>query len=356
MSDERDRFAERVISNVAAAMDVYAMYLGDRLGLYRALAEAPATSSALAARTGCHERYVREWLEHQAVSGVISVDDASADAPGRWYALPAPHAEVLLDRDSLACVGPLARLLVGAASPLAALVDAYRTGDGVPFAAYGADLREGQAAINRPAFLRQLPEEWIPAMPDVHSRLLRAGARVADVGCGAAWSAIGIALAYPGVEVDAFDLDDASVELARANVREAGVADRVRVHLRDAGDSEIAGEYDLVAAFETLHDMSRPVEALRTMRRLVAPGGAVIVVDERVAERFTAPGDDIERMMYGWSVLHCLPAGMAEQPSAATGTVMRPDTLRAYALDAGFSVVDVLPIDAGFFNVYRLMP
>jgi hypothetical protein len=156
--------------------------------------------------------------------------------------------------------------------------------------------------------------------------------------------------------VDGFDSDPASVELAERNIRDAGVADRLMVSTRDAGDPALSGQYDLVAVFEAVHDMADPVGALRTMRRLMAPGGAALVVDERVAEEFTAPGDDIERLMYGWSFLHCLPAGMAEQPSAATGTVMRPATLRAYAQEAGFRDIEVLPVEHLFFRLYRLLP
>jgi SAM-dependent methyltransferase len=350
-----EAFVGRLISSVAAAMDVFGVYLGDRLGLYASLVTAPQTALQLAGNVACSERYVREWLEHQAATGILSVDDAAKPVGDRVYSLAPEYAEVLLDTDSLNFVGPIARLLVGAVSPLPALLEAYRTGGGVPYADYGIDLREGQAEINRPVFMQLLPNEWIPAMPEVHERLSQTGARVADLGCGAAWSSIGIARAYPGVHVDAYDLDEASVELARRNVEEAGLADRVQVHLRDAGDAELAGQYDLVAAFETIHDMSRPVEALRAMRRLAAPGGAVMVVDEHVAETFAAPADELERLMYGWSFLHCLPAGMAEQPSAATGTVLRPPMLRAYAREAGFSDIEILPLDAGFFNVYRLL-
>jgi hypothetical protein len=108
-------------------------------------------------------------------------------------------------------------------------------------------------------------------------------------------------------------------------------------------------------AFETIHDMARPIDALRTMRQMAAPGAGVMVVDEHVGDAFAAPADELERLMYGWSILHCLPAGMAEQPSAATGTVMRPGRLRDYAVQAGFSGVELLPLDAGFFSVYRLM-
>jgi 2-polyprenyl-3-methyl-5-hydroxy-6-metoxy-1,4-benzoquinol methylase len=124
--------------------------------------------------------------------------------------------------------------------------------------------------------------------------------------------------------------------------------------VRDAGDPTLAGQYDLVAAFEMIHDLSRPVDVLRTMKNLIAPSGAVLVVDERVGEELTPNGDEVERMMYGWSLLICLPNGMADQPSAGTGTVMRPATLRRYATEAGFSNVEVLPVENFFFRLYRL--
>ncbi|MHC4609437.1 MAG: SAM-dependent methyltransferase, partial [Planctomycetota bacterium] len=179
-------------------------------------------------------------------------------------------------------------------------------------------------------------------------------ARVADIGCGAGWSSIGMALSYPKVRVDGFDLDDPSIVLARNNAAQADLDDRVRFHLRDAGDAELSGGYDLVAAFECIHDLSQPVSVLGAMRRLAAENGTVLVVDERVGDRFTAQGSGVEWMMYGWSVLHCLPVGMADEPSAATGTVMRADILRRYAQEAGFREVEILPIDHFFFRFYRL--
>ena len=198
--------------------------------------------------------------------------------------------EVLVDQESLNYLAPLARLVAGAVHPLAALLDAYRTGRGVPYADYGVDLREGQAGINRAMFLKQLGSEWLPALPDVHARLLAdPPARIADLGCGAGWSSIGIARSYPKALVDGFDLDDASIDLARDNARAAGLADRVTFHVRDAGDPELAGRYDLVAAFECLHDMAQPVGALKAMRQLAGERGAVLVVDERVGEPSPPP-------------------------------------------------------------------
>lgn len=360
LASQREQFVGRLLDSARGTFDIFAVYLGVRLGLYEALAPDPhdgLTSSALASRTETHERYVREWLEQQTVAGIVEVDDETAPAHSRRYRLPAARAEVLTDPDSLDYLAPLPLLLAGAVSPLDRVLDAYRTGGGVPYGEYGSDLREGQAGINRAPFLKQLGDEWLPQIEDVHARLMATPpARIADVGCGAGWSSIGLARSYPAVEVDGFDLDAPSIELARGNAARFGVADRVRFHVRDARDPALGGGYDLVIACECIHDLSHPVEALQAMRRLAADAGTVIVVDERVGERFTAAGNDVEWMMYGWSILHCLPAGLADVPSAGTGTVLRAPVLKRYAEDAGFSAAEVLPIEADFFQFYRLTP
>jgi SAM-dependent methyltransferase len=356
IDQERDAFVGRLLKSLAGAFDVFSIYLGDQLGWYRALAEGgELTSAELAARTGSHERYAREWLEQQVVAGILAVSDETLPAAERRYRLPAGHVEPLVDRDSLNYLAPLFQLFAGAVRPLPRLLEAYRQGGGVPFAEYGADLREGQAAINRPAFLHQLSQEWLPALPDVHAMLQGSTpARVADFGCGYGWSSIGLAQGYPNARVDGFDLDEPSIARAIDNARLHGVSDRVRFQVRDAGDPALVGQYDLVTAFECVHDLSDPVGGLRTMRRLAAEGGTVLIVDERVGDQFTAKGSDVEGMMYGWSILHCLPVGLADPPAVGTGTVMRAGTLRAYALEAGFREVEVLPIDNFFFQFYRL--
>jgi SAM-dependent methyltransferase len=343
-SEGAAEFAERLFGAVLGAQLVQAAYLGDRLGYYRALAAGPLTPAELAARTGTAERYAREWLEHQAVCGVLTVD-------GTAFVLPPGPAEVLTDPLSPLHVLPMARMAGGLGTMLDALVTAYRSGGGVSWAAFGADVREAQAAANRPLLVGAVPRQHLPSIPPVRAVLERGG-RVADIGCGHGWSAIGLALAHPGVTVDGFDPDGPSIEAARRGAVEAGVADRVRFHHLDAAAAE--GEYDLVTAFECVHDLPDPVAVLAAMRRLAGPDGIVLVVDERVAEEFTAPGDPVEQLMYGWSITCCLPDGLAHEGSVGTGTVMRPDVLRGYARAAGFAGVEVLPVEDEFFRFYRL--
>jgi SAM-dependent methyltransferase len=339
-------------------MDLFGVYLGGKLGLYRALAdEGPLTSDGLAATAAIHERYAREWLEQQAVSGILDVDDPAAGTHERRYSLPAGHDEALLDESSLSYVIPLAQLTVGAARPIDALLDAFRSGAGVPYADYGADLHEGIEAFTRPLFESFLGSEWLPAVPEIHDRLSAVPpARVADLACGAGRSTLAIARSYPKAEVDGIDLDEASIARARANLAESGLADRVRFHSRDAADPGLAGRYDLVTIFEALHDMSHPVEVLRTARGLLAAGGTLLVGDEKNAEAFTLEPADYERLNYGFSMLHCLPVGMVGENPAGTGAVMRPGTVREYGLAAGFREVEVLPIESDFWSFYRLTP
>ena len=191
----------------------------------------------------------------------------------------------------------------------------------------------------------------------MHGRLsCPPAARVADVACGTGWSTLALARAYPLARIDGFDVDAGSIARAREHAAEAGLEDRVTFHVHDAADASLAGSWDLVTIFEAVHDMAHPVEALRAARHMLAPGGSVLVGDELTAEAFGAPADPLERFMYGFSVLHCLPVGREDERSAATGTVIRPHTLRAYATEAGYREVAVLPIEHDFWRFYRLNP
>ena len=354
----RDELVGRLFEATLGTWDLLAVYVGDKLGLYQAMADrGTLTSSELADATGTHERYVREWLEQQATSGILDVDDADVAQEARRYGLPPGHEEVLLDETSLNYMVPIGKLVVACVRPLNSLLHAFQTGAGVPYADYGADLHEGQAAFTRPMFEHLLGSVWLPSIPDVHARLQAdPPARVADVACGEGRSTIAIAEAYPKVIVDGIDVDRSSIEVAGRHLAESAVEDRVTFHLMDAADLNPAARYDLVYIHESLHDMSYPVKILGACRALISDGGCVVIGDERVPDTFTASGDDLERFYYGFSVLHCLPVGMVGEGAAGTGTVMRADTVRHYAERAGFRTFEVLPIENDFYRFYRLVP
>jgi SAM-dependent methyltransferase len=354
--DAREALAERLVDHTTHALETLSVYLGLELGLYQALNDlGAATEAEIAAHAHIAPRYAHEWLEQQAAAGYLTCDNPSHAAEERRYQLPSGHAEVLLDADSPYHTGPLAVILAGIAGVLPQLLEAYRTGGGVPYAAYGPQLRRGIAALNRPMFLHELASSWLPALPDLDRRLRATPpARVLDLGCGLGASSIALARAYLHAQVLGVDLDQASVTEARAQAAQAGVADRVTFEVGDAAHLPSEAPFDLITVFEALHDIGDPVGTLAAARALLADDGNVLVADERVADAFTAPGDLVERFMYGWSVLHCLPATLAERPVEATGTVLRAPTVERWAAAAGFGGFEVLPIDNPFWRFYRL--
>jgi SAM-dependent methyltransferase len=348
-------FANKIFTAVLGTMETFSLYLGDRLGWLDALASGPLTAVELADRTQTAERYAVEWLEMQAVYGNLTVvDQGPGPREQRRFGLPPGAAEALTDQHSLNYQGALPRMLAAVGPHLDDLLAAYRSGGGVSWAELGADAREAQGAVNRPWFESELAPALASA-PDLHEVLATPGARIADIGCGEGWSSIALASAYPESAVVGIDVDEPSVATARSNADAAGVAGRVSFSLADGGQLNEPDSFDAAFVFEALHDMPRPVEVLTAIRQAVRPGGAVVVMDEAVADDFTAPGDVVEQAMYGYSTLICLPDGLSSSPSAATGTVMRRSTLTEYATQAGFAGVDVLPIE-GFasFRFYRL--
>jgi 2-polyprenyl-3-methyl-5-hydroxy-6-metoxy-1,4-benzoquinol methylase len=347
--------ADRLFRNLAGALELLTIYQGERLGLYQALqAGGPATSAELAARTGTAERYIREWLEHHAVSGLLEVDDPAAGPLARRYSLPPGHVPVLADTSDVRYQAFSGTELVRAARWMPQVAEAARNGGAPPPLSWAP---EGRPEFNRAVFLNLLGRQWLPAIADVDLRLRgEPPARVADLACGTGWSSIAMAQAYPLISVDGFDLDADAIEAARGHAQEAGLAGRVTFTAADASGSSVSGQYDLVTILEGLHDMSRPADALRVARGLLRDGGSVIVADERVDEEFTAPASAEEQYHYGWSVVACLPAVMGDPDTAATGAVLRPATLRRFALEAGFQDLDILPVDAGMLRFYRLTP
>jgi 2-polyprenyl-3-methyl-5-hydroxy-6-metoxy-1,4-benzoquinol methylase len=355
--ERRDALAERLFDAFIAGAELLTVELGRRLGLYETIGRLGAvTSGDLASGSGIAERYAREWLEQQAAAGILDVREDSADALTRRFELPAGHATVLLDPEHPANMMAMAPFLTGFALTLPAVAQAYRTGAGVAFEQFGSEVRHGIGWGNRPMFVTSLPG-WIEALPDVAERM-RTGGAVLDLGCGTGYSSAALANAFELIRVDGIDLDPASIAEARSLVAGAGLADRVNFSVANASDPTAlpqSDRYELVTIFEALHDMGDPVSALRAVRPRLAPGGAVLVADERVADTFTAPAAQVDRLMHAASVLHCLPATMAESQTTANGTVLRAPTVRRWAAAAGF-VVTELPVDNELWRFYRLDP
>lgn len=348
--------AGRVFEGILGTYDTWSIYVGDKLGFFRIMRDGrPYDFAALAKMAAVDPRYVREWLEQQAVTGFLVCENPSDDAAHRKYRLDPAGAEVFTDDLSVNFLAPFVRLVTSAGLQLPALLHAYRTGGGVSWERFGDDMRTGQAEMNRPWFLSALANDWFPAVPEIQARLV-AGATVADIGCGEGWSSIGFAQGYPTVTVDGYDLDQASIDAATNHAAERGLSDRVRFQCVDAATVNLAQSYDIVTAFECIHDLSQPVPVLRAMRRLVKPDGHVVVMDERVNQEFLGgEAGDVERLMYGFSLFTCLPDGLSRQPSAATGTVMRPTTLTRYVKEAGFAGLEILPIENDLWRFYSLV-
>jgi len=349
MDDPVARMTDKLVETVVGGLEVLSIALGDRLGLYRALAEKPGTAAELAARLRLDPRWTREWLEQHAVIGYLTLDhDVFALAPG--------VAETLARRDAPTTLAPLARIVAATGLQLDEIEAAARTGLGHPWSSYGHEMRDGQSMINQPALLHDLPSSWLPAaLPEVAARLV-AGEflRGADIGCGGAWSSIGLATAFPSLRMDGYDIDPATVSLAFSHVEGARLADRIRILDLDLASSRADTTYDFAIAMECVHDLPDPVGVLAGVRKALAPGAPLLVIDEKVAEQLTTPGDLVERLMYGYSTLICLVDSMSTPGSVATGTVMRPSTMAQYAESAGFARTRVADVEHDLFRFYVL--
>jgi SAM-dependent methyltransferase len=352
--EEAPALVERMFGSLLGALEVATVHLGLKLGLYRALTT-PRTAAELAAEAGIDKRYAREWLEQQAIAGLVTVAE-DGDAETRRYHLTPGQAAAFADESSPYYAGSMALLVSGLGAVLPSLPEVFRSGAGVPFGAYGDDVRLGQGLFNRDAFLQQLADEWVPALPGVADLLARPGAHALDLGSGVGYSSIALAKAWPGLEVLGVDSDDASVMDARANADAAGVADRVRFEVADADKLPDGTSYDVAFYFEALHDMAHPVESLRAVRESLRPGGVVVVMEERAEEEFAPGGHEVERLLGAASVLHCLPVGLSQPGSEGTGAMFRPATMRDYAARAGYAETGVAPIEHDLFRFYVLTP
>jgi predicted O-methyltransferase YrrM len=359
---EKEPFTDVFFQAVLGAQLLQTAYIGHALGWYTALAASPRglTVMELATTTRTSPRYAQEWLEQQTVAGWMKCKNPSAASNERVFYLSESHVSVLANPDSLHYgMQPLAVLHGGTGMKLKDLVQAYRDDTGVSWNDIGNDAREAQAAMNRPFFLQQFGKTLEECLDDKTVKKLKNNARVADIGCGYAYSSIGVAKDFTNCTVDAYDLDEPSILKARQIILENGLENRVKAHCIDAASvisSKSFQHYDLVMALECIHDMANPISVLSTMKRLAGTDGTVLVMDERVADSFEQGiGNPVEQTMYGFSCTCCLADCKSHVNSAETGTVMRPSCLRLYAQQAGFRELEILPVQHDFFYFYQLL-
>jgi SAM-dependent methyltransferase len=307
------QFVFRAVDEVGATLNAALVVMGDKLGLYRAMAGAGAlTPTELADRAGAAERYVREWLNAQAAGGYVEYDPDT----GR-YTLPPEQTVALTEPDSPAYLPGFFQIALGSVIDSPKILEAARTGDGVGWHAHVHDVHDGCERFFRPGYNANLVAEWLPALDDVVDKLERGGL-VADVGCGHGSSTILMAQAFPNSTFVGSDYHEGSIETARRRAQEAGVADRVRFQVAPAA-AYSGTDYDLVTMFDCLHDMGDPVGAARHVRGTLKPDGTWMIVEPNAGDRVEDNLNPIGRAYYGFSTLLCTPASLSQEVGLALG-------------------------------------
>jgi 2-polyprenyl-3-methyl-5-hydroxy-6-metoxy-1,4-benzoquinol methylase len=335
-----ETFVGQAVTDMGAAISGLLLHLGDRLGLYKAMAGAgPITSSDLAQRTGTTERYVREWLSNQAAGGYVVYDPAE-----RTFELPAEHAMVLADEDSPVFLGGAFETIASCYADHERFVDAFRTGAGVGWHEHDSRLYSGVVRLFRPGYAAYLVQDWLPALDGVVEKL-RAGASVADVGCGHGASTIIMAKAFENSTFAGFDSHEQSIEVAREAAAQAGVDRWAEFAVATAKDLPGYG-YDLVCMFDALHDMGDPVGAARRIREAMAPDGTLLLVEPNAGDALEQNLNPVGRTYYGLSTVVCTPGSRAQAPAVGwrgagpeLGAQAGERRLTAVLREAGFTRV-----------------
>jgi SAM-dependent methyltransferase len=326
-----DEFMGRFVGDLGAAMSAALVVIGDRLGLYRAMADgAPVSASELAARTGTDERYVREWLANQAAGGYVSYDPA-----GEAFSLTPEQSLALAQEGSPAFVPGAFQVATALTKDEEKIGRAFVDGQGVGWHEHHHDLFAGTERFFRPGYAANLVSGWIPALDGVEAKL-QSGGRVADVGCGHGASTILMAQAFPASSFVGFDYHEASVQRARAAARHAGLQDRVRFEVAPAKQYP-GDDYDLVAMFDCLHDMGDPVGAAAHVLETLAPDGTWLIVEPYAGDRLEDNLNPVGRVFYGASTLVCTPASRDQEVGLALGAQAGEARLREVVTAGGFT-------------------
>jgi SAM-dependent methyltransferase len=330
-AEKLEQFVFRAVDEVGATLNAALVVMGDKLGLYRALAGAGGlTPAELAEQTSASERYIREWLNAQAAGGYVEYDPADGT-----YTLPPEQAVALTDEESPAFLPGFFQLALGTVSDSPRITEAARDGEGVGWHEHSHDVFDGCERFFRPGYNANLVPAWLPALDGVVEKL-ESGAKVADVGCGHGASTILMAREYPQSSFVGSDYHEGSIEIARRRAQEAGVADRVRFETGDAASDQGEG-YDLVTMFDCLHDMGDPVGAARRVLQSLAPDGTWMIVEPMAGDRVEDNLNPVGRAFYGFSTFLCTPASLSQEVGLALGAQAGEAKIAAVVAEAGFT-------------------
>jgi 2-polyprenyl-3-methyl-5-hydroxy-6-metoxy-1,4-benzoquinol methylase len=328
-----EQFMGQFVGDLGAGATAPLVIIGDKLGLYRAMADGePVTPAQLAQRTDCHERYIHEWLCQQAASGYVEYDAATVS-----FRLPPEQALALADENSPVFIPGAFQLLAAMIKDEPHIAERFRSGEGFGWHEHDPDLFEGTERFFRPGYLANLVEAWLPSLDGVVSKL-EAGARVADIGCGHGASTVLMARAFPRSTFAGSDYHDGSIETARRAAERAGVADRVTFEIASAKDFG-GGPFDLVCVFDALHDMGDPIGAARQVRSQLAPDGTWMVVEPFAHDTVEENLNPVGRVFYAGSTMLCTPASLSQEVGLALGAQAGEQRLAEVLAEGGFGRV-----------------
>jgi len=345
--DKIKKFSAQVSGDIGAAMLGALSYIGDRLGIFSALAELGSVTSAdLARRTGLSERYLREWLSAMAAAGYLIYNAAT-----KTYAMPPEHAMVLARDDSPFFAGGFIEMIVPQMSIAPKVMESFKNGRGVSQSEYPPETWEAMERTSASMYRHQLVRKWLPTMPQVVEKLTNGGSSL-DVGCGSGRAAIAIATAFPKAEVSGFDAHAGSLERARANAKTAGLGDRITFEVVDCTKLP-AAKFDFVSTFDVVHDSVDPDALLKSIRGALKPGGTYLMVEVNVSSNVEDNINPMGKLMYSMSTLYCMTVSLAHG-GAGIGACMGEAKARELVAAAGFKHFRRLPIDDMFSALYEI--